>query len=111
MEGTAVAGTVIGGIAGAATGSIVPGVGTIVGSGLLAAALGAAMGATGGLWVGALTDIGVPESDAKYYESAFKQGRTLVVARTDGRAAEAERVFRAHGALETDRSGGLNQAA
>lgn len=78
----------------------IPGVGPVVAAGWLAAtAVGAVAGAavggaTCGL-IGALTEFGVPESDAHVYAEGVRRGGTLVTARVeDGRFAEAESILK-----------------
>jgi hypothetical protein len=77
-------------------GLAIPGIGPILAAGPIAAALGGALGgaglgaAAGGL-IGALTDMGVPEHEARHYEDAVRQGKTLVTVRSEDDAA-AERV-------------------
>lgn len=58
------------------------------------AAAGAAVGgATGGI-IGALTDSGVPESDAHVYAEGVRRGGSLVTARVDDRrVSEAETIL------------------
>ncbi len=88
--GAAVGG--VGGLLAGLAGLAIPGIGPILAAGPIAAALGGALGgaAAGGL-IGALTDMGVPEHEARHYEDAVRQGKTLLTVRTDDDAA-AERV-------------------
>jgi hypothetical protein len=93
-EGAAT-GAGIGGVLGGAGGLLaglgmmaIPGLGPVVAAGWLAAtaagAVGGAMaGAAAGGIVGALTDAGVPESDAHMYAEGVRRGGTLVSARVD----------------------------
>ena len=92
-------GAALGGVSGllaGLAGLAIPGIGPILAAGPIAAALGGALGgaslgaAAGGL-IGALTDMGVPEHEARHYEDAVRQGRTLLTVRTADDAA-AERV-------------------
>ena len=70
-------------------------------AGPLAAALtGAAVGAAGGGLLGALTGLGVPEDEARWYEAEVGRGGTLVTVRADGRYEEARRIMSEYGALE-----------
>src|SRR5436190_127027 len=88
-EGAAT-GAVIGGILGAAAALLIPGIGPVVAGGILAATLGgAALGAAAGGLLGALTNMGVPEEEAQYYQGEFEQGRTIVTVRTSDRQREA----------------------
>jgi len=87
----AVTGGVLGGLAGFLIGIsalVIPGIGPIVGTGILVSTLaGAGIGAAAGGLVGALTEQGVPEEDARGYETHVGEGRILV---TVGAASEAE---------------------
>ena len=78
----AVTGGVLGGLAGFLIGIsalVIPGIGPIVGSGILVATLaGAGIGAAAGGLVGALTEQGVSETDAREYEGHVKQGSILL---------------------------------
>ena len=95
-------GAVIGGAGGLLTGlgvMAIPGVGPVVAAGWLAAtavgAVGGAVvgGAAGGI-VGALTDSGVPESDAHVYAEGVRRGGTLVTAKVeDSLVSDAERIL------------------
>ena len=67
----------------------------------------AALSVVVGSLLGALTEMGVPEEDARYYETEFRSGRTLVTVRATGRANEALNILRRHGAYDaTTRSAG-----
>jgi hypothetical protein len=99
IAGDAVTGGVIGGIIGAGAALLIPGVGPAIAGGILAATLGgAALGAAAGGIVGALTDIGVSEEDARYYQGEFEQGRTIVTVQADNRAQLAQDILRRNGA-------------
>jgi stress response protein YsnF len=86
----------VGGLLAGLAGLAIPGIGPILAAGPIAAALGGALGgaglgaAAGGL-IGALTDMGVPEHEARHYEDAVRQGKTLLTVRSEDDAA-AERV-------------------
>ena len=105
----ALAGGALGGLAGWLVGIgalAIPGVGPIVAAGPLAAALtGAAVGAAGGGLLGALTGMGVPEEEARWYESEVGRGGTLVTVRADGRYDEARGILKEHGAREAGSDG------
>jgi gas vesicle protein len=89
------AGVVLGGIIGAAAGLLVPGVGPVVAGGILATALaGAVTGAVAGGVAGALVGLGIPESEAKYYDDQFREGRTLVTVKAGDRYDEASEIAR-----------------
>lgn len=97
----ALAGGLLGGVAGWLVGIgalAIPGVGPIIAAGPLAAALGgAAIGAAGGGIIGALTGMGIPEDEAKYYDTEFKRGGIVVTAQTRGRYDEARDILREYG--------------
>ena len=85
--GGAVTGGTIGGIGGLLLGLgsfAIPGVGPLVAAGPIAAALGGALagGAVGGL-VGAMTDFGIPEEEAREYETRINAGEILVLVDAD----------------------------
>lgn len=91
----ATTGAIIGGIAGLVVANgILPGLGSLFVAGPLAAALGltgavattaagAATGAAAGGLLGALSQLGVNDEDAKLYEALVQKGDVLVIARTD----------------------------
>ena len=106
----ALGGGLLGGIVGFLVGVgalAIPGIGPVVAGGALASALGiaggtaaagAGIGAVAGGLVGALVGLGIPEEEAKYFESGFRSGRTLVTVNAGaGRATEAVDILRAHG--------------
>ena len=100
-------GGVLGGIVGAATAVLLPGVGlALVGGVLVAALTGAAIGGATGGFLGALTRLKVPEPAAKYYETHFKAGRSIVTVQAGGREEEAVRILRKHGAYDAETRSG-----
>ena len=106
VEG-AVAGGVLGALLGAAAALLIPGVGPIVAGGILATALGgAAVGAMAGGLIGALTEMGVPEEEARYYDQEFQAGRILVTAKAVGNFEQATRVMQECGAYSVNSSSG-----
>src|SRR5215210_3109140 len=78
----AVGGGVLGGIVGLLAGVgalVIPGIGPIIAGGALASTLaGAGIGAAAGGLIGALVGMGIPEEDARYYESGLQEGGILV---------------------------------
>jgi len=95
----AIAGAVTGGLIGAAGAFFIPAVGPILAGGILATALaGAAIGAATGGIAAALIDLGVPEEEARYYETEFRSGRILVTVKADGRYNEARAIMERFGA-------------
>jgi len=101
--GGAVTGSVLGGIAGFLVGIsalVIPGIGPIVGSGILLSTLaGAGIGAAAGGLIGALAEHGVPEEDARGYQSHVEGGRILLTVHAD----DDEQAMRAHEILNTGR--------
>lgn len=100
-----------GGVAGAAIGA---GVGALVGLGVLSGAIpvigpaiaagtlgvilsNAGAGAAVAGLTGAMIGMGIPENDAREYETELKSGRTLVTVTSDDRQAEARRILTACG--------------
>jgi hypothetical protein len=99
--GGVLAGAGVGAMIAAAASLLVPGVGPVLAGGILVASLGgAAVGAAAGGVLGGLIAVGVPEEEAKYYESEFNEGRLLVTVRADGRANEAGAILHHHGAMD-----------
>jgi uncharacterized protein (TIGR02271 family) len=80
---------------------LLPAVGPIVAGGILGSVLASAAGTAvvGGI-VGALIGLGLPEEEAKWYESEFRQGGILVTVRADGRYDEAYAILSRHGAYD-----------
>lgn len=102
VEG-AVAGGVLGGILGAAAALLLPGIGPVVAGGVLATALGgAAVGAAAGGILGALTSMGVPEEEARFYESEFQAGRAILTVHAGERWQEAADVLNRYGRCGQD---------
>ena len=95
----AITGGAVGGIVGVLAGIgalAIPGVGPLIAGGALASTLaGAGIGAAAGAGLlGALVGLGIPEEEARYYESGLKEGGILVTVEAAARATEA----RAHSA-------------
>lgn len=90
-------GTTTGGTAGAVTGGVlgwlagigalaIPGVGPLIAAGPIVATLtGAAVGGTVGGITGALIGMGIPEYEAKRYESKLREGNYLISVHTEER--------------------------
>jgi hypothetical protein len=85
------AGAEIGGVLGLLAGLslfAIPGLGFIAGAGWLAGMFtGAGIGAVAGGLVGMLTHLGVPATDAAYYNEGIRRGGVLFVVRTGNAAA------------------------
>jgi len=101
-------GAAIGGVGGlllSAAGALtIPVIGPILAAGPIAAALaGAGIGAAAGGLIGALTESGVPEEDAKYYAEGVRRGDVLVTVRTDQvRADTISDILDRHNAVDVD---------
>jgi hypothetical protein len=98
----ALSGGILGGVVGllAGVGALaIPGVGPIIAGGALASALaGAGLGAAAGGLMGALVAMGVPEDDARYFETGLQEGRVLVTVDAGSHGPEARRILKASGA-------------
>jgi len=106
----ALGGGLLGGVVGFLVGVgalAIPGVGPVVAGGMLASALGmgggtalagAGIGAAAGGIVGALVGMGIPEEEAKHFESGFKAGGALVTVNAGGRAMDAMAILERNGA-------------
>jgi uncharacterized membrane protein len=101
VANTALSGGVVGGVLGAAAALLIPGFGPAIAGGILAATLGgAAIGAAAGGLIGALTNMGVPEEEARYYQSEFEAGRTIVTVQAPGRQREVWLILQSNGAYD-----------
>jgi hypothetical protein len=102
-------GGITGGIAGWLVGIgalAIPGIGPIVAAGAIATTLGgAAVGAVAGGLLGALVGAGIPEDDARSYETHVSEGRILITAQ----ATSAQQAQEARDAF--DRFGGADVRA
>ena len=105
----AATGGVLGGVAGllAGIGALaIPGIGPILAAGPIAATLaGAAVGAGAGGLVGGLIGLGIPEEEAKEYESYVDQGRILVLVEAGRQDTDIYDIFRTNQSLNADRYG------
>jgi hypothetical protein len=100
-------GAKVGGVAGlllGLTGLAIPGLGWIAGAGwLMGMILGAGTGAVIGGLVGALTHVGVPETDAAHYTEGVRRGGTLVAVKaSDDMAYRVAEILSAQGAVNID---------
>src|SRR5215203_3305267 len=93
----AATGGILGGIVGLLAGVgalVIPGIGPIIAGGALASTLaGAGIGAAAGGLIGALIGMGVPEEDARYYETGLKEGGILVTVEAAMREPLARRIL------------------
>jgi len=96
-----VSGGIIGGVVGAAAALLVPGVGPAIAGGILIAVLGGVVfGAAAGGILGALMGMGIPEEEARYYESEFSSGRTIITVQTADRQQEATSILHRNGGYD-----------
>ena len=101
----AATGGVVGGVLGLLVGIgalAIPGIGPVITAGVLAHAIGAgaagvAIGAVGGGVVGALIGLGIPEHEAKHFETGFNAGGALVTVNAGPRASEAIEILERDG--------------
>ncbi len=99
----AISGGIIGGIAGAVAALLIPGVGPIIAGGIIIAALsGIALGAAAGGLVGIMMGLDVPEEEAKYYESEFQLGRSVVIVKAGDRVQQARTIMHQNGGYDAN---------
>lgn len=86
------------------TGFAIPGLGWLAGAGWLTATLlGAGTGAIIGGLVGALTHVGVPETDARLYTAAVQHGSVLLAVRaSDAQAQQVADILNRDGAINVN---------
>jgi hypothetical protein len=102
-------GAAAGGLAGLGLGAIVAagiisplGPVAVAGGTLVALLASAGTGAGVGAVVGALAGLGVPEEDARWYQSELEAGRVVVTVRAENGVA-AQEILNRHGALDGPR--------
>src|SRR5262249_57332627 len=84
----------------------IPVVGPAIAGGTLGVILSnAAAGAAIAGLTGALIGYGIPEEEAKYYESEFEAGRTIVTVHANGRVDDATAILRRHEAYDMSTRG------
>jgi len=107
--GRAETGAAVGVVTGASVGALwglgvvagmLPAIGPVIAGGTLAAILASsAIGAGAAGLTGALIGLGIPEEEARHYESEFHAGRTIVSVKTgEERYPDALAILRKHGA-------------
>lgn len=80
---------------------VIPVIGPAIAAGTLGVILSnAAVGAGVVGLVGALIGAGIPEEEAKYYQSEFEAGRAIVTVNANGRGDEATSILRSCGAYD-----------
>jgi len=115
-------GAVTGALAGAGLGAawgiaaiagLIPAIGPVIAGGTLAAIVASAgLGAAAAGIAGALIGMGIPETEAHYYESEFKAGRTIVTVKCGERYDEALAVLRRYHAYDvTTRQAAVTSAS
>ena len=97
------AGAAVGGVTwGGAPGGYIPGLGVVTASGVLSTLLtGAATGTVSGLRED-LTDKGIPEGEARFYDAAFRDGRPILAVRAGARRGQVEEILRRRGARRAE---------
>jgi len=105
----AVSGGLLGGLVGFLVGVgalAIPGIGPVISAGVLTtvfgtagatALAGAGIGAATGGVVGALIGMGIPETEATYFETGFRKGHVLVTVNAGTRIAEAVDLLKQYG--------------
>jgi hypothetical protein len=105
----AVSGGLLGGVVGFLVGVgalAIPGIGPVVSAGVLTTVFGAAgatalagagIGAATGGIVGGLIGLGIPETEAAYFETGFRKGYALVTVNAGNRVGEAVDVLQQYG--------------
>jgi hypothetical protein len=105
----AIGGGLLGGLVGFLIGVgalAIPGIGPVISAGVLATTFGAAgatalagagIGAATGGIVGGLVGMGVPETEAQYFETGFRKGQVLVTVNPEGRIDDVVQVLREYG--------------
>ncbi len=97
----AIAGLGIGGVAGAVAAGLIPGIGPVIAGGLLAGIIGGGVaGAVAGGILGWLTEQGIPEEEARYYNREFEAGRAIITVQAGSRNMEARRILSRFGSTD-----------
>lgn len=91
-----VSGGILGSVLGAAVALLIPGFGPALAGGILAAST--ALGAAAGGIIGTLTSLGVPDSEARYYQRELETGHTIVTVKIASDHQSAEAILRDSGA-------------
>ncbi len=93
----AVSGGLVGGLLGLLGSVLVPGLGPVVAGGALASILtGAGIGAATGGLLGALVGLGLPDEDARHFDSGLRSGGTLVTVDARERTPDALAIMTRH---------------
>jgi mannose-6-phosphate isomerase-like protein (cupin superfamily)/uncharacterized membrane protein len=95
------AGAAVGGLGGLLIGLgalAIPGIGPLIAAGPIATTIaGVTVGAAAGSLIGAFHEVGVPESDARYYIEGIRRGGTVLTATVDdAQVDEAMAILRQH---------------
>jgi hypothetical protein len=93
----AVSGGLVGGLLGLLGSLLIPGVGPVLVGGVFASTLtGAGIGAATGGLLGMLVALGVPDEDARHFDSGLRSGGTLVTVDAGARTPEALAILQRH---------------
>lgn len=93
----AVSGGLAGGFVGLLGSLLIPGVGPVLAGGVLVSTLaGAGIGAATGGLLGVLVSLGVPDEDARHFESGFRSGAALVTVDAGPRTPQALAILARH---------------
>jgi Heat induced stress protein YflT len=107
----AAGGGIIGGTVGAVAALLIPGFGPAIAGGILIAMLGgAAIGAAAGGIIGSLTELGVPEKEARFYQKELEAGYPIVTVKTATGHDEAVEILRRNGAYDAKTQSGVINA-
>jgi hypothetical protein len=106
IAGSALTGALSGGATAATAAVVLPAIGPVIAGGILATTMvGVAVGAATGSVLGALANLGLPDNDARYYETMMRSGRTVVIIHGSDRAEEAAAILHQAGAFDVDSVG------
>ena len=104
-------GGIIGGTVGAVAALLIPGFGPAIAGGILIAMLGgAAIGAAAGGVIGSLTELGVPEKEARFYQKELEAGYPIVTVKIASGHDEAVEILRRNGAYDAKTQSGVINA-
>ncbi|GAC1366008.1 MAG: hypothetical protein NVSMB44_28770 [Ktedonobacteraceae bacterium] len=109
--GGAVEGGLVGGIVGAAVALLIPGFGPALAGGIIAATLsGAALGATAGGLMAALSELGVSNADARFYQQELSAGHIIITVKAASGQEEARTLLKRAGSTSVKTHVGVMNA-